>query len=638
MEPLRAVVYCRCSTEEESQIDALKNQVQESEACIRNHGWALVDRYVESRSGTTTRGRKEYNRLFDDLMEDKFDIIVIKSQDRLMRNVKDWYLFLDRMVNQGKRLFMYIDQKFYTTEDALITGIKAILAEEYSRELSKKINNAHRHRQTSGGRAMLTSKVFGFRKQQDGSLEVVEEEAEIIRKIYEYCQAGYGSRTIANIFLNQGYKKRTGKELDARSIGRIIRNPLYKGTMIMNRLHYDFETKKTVKVPKEQWIYGEGAVPAIVDPELWEKANQKMSERAKTFHRDGVYRKGSNPGRYVLSGKLVCGQCNRAYYRAWRHGYGHGDKQKIIIEWKCGNYLDKGRREKRQRDQVRKVEKQYGDGCDNVHLDEQVVFRLLEQISSQYYDFRQQDRDGIVNHAVRILRKVLEEAPGEQEWKQLEEEEKRLEQQKDFLLTKFLEQVISDKDYRKKDHELEKKIAGLRKRRDHLKQKEWEIRNLEERIRKIKDRMESGGIERATVQQMLGDIREIRVWGWYLEICFDPMKILDLPGGKREEGNLVKDLLSREFVIKVDYPFGPETERGRYLDRRRIMDLLRENPQKTAKSLAEDMGRSLSMTRNRMAELTKGGYISFCGKGGHGEWKILKELPDKEVSFREGGL
>ena len=154
---LRAVIYARCSTEEESQIDALKNQVAEARECVRNQGWFLVDEYVESKSGTSTKGRSEYNRLFEDLQKDKFDIIVIKSQDRLMRNTKDWYVFVDRLTITRKKLYMYIERKFYTTDDALITGIKAILAEEYSRELSKKINNAHRNRQKNGGKPILTS-------------------------------------------------------------------------------------------------------------------------------------------------------------------------------------------------------------------------------------------------------------------------------------------------------------------------------------------------------------------------------------------------------------------------------------------------------------------------------------------------
>ena len=633
---LRAAIYCRCSTEEESQVDALKKQVKESEDCVRAQGWYLTERYVESKSGTTTKGRDEYNRLFDDMLEDKFDVIVIKSQDRLMRNAKDWYVFLERLASQKKKLFMYIEQKFYTTDEALLTGIKAILAEEYSRELSKKINNAHRHRQLNGGRAMLTSRVFGFQKAPDGSMEVVEEEAKVTREIYGYCAAGYGSRTIANIFLNQGYKKRTGGVLTAASVGKIIRNPLYKGTMVMNRLHYDFETKRTLKVPKEQWIYAEGAVPGIVDGQLWEQANKKMSERAKVFNHGKAYKKGSNPGAYDLSGKLVCGQCGKPYYRTRRHGY--ADKDKVIVEWKCSNYLEKGRTKGSTGGKNRKVEKEFGGGCDNAHLDEAVVYALLEQISSQYYDFHRQDKDNIISHVIRILRQVMEQAPEKKEWTRIEQEEKKLYKQKDYLLTKLLEQVISDQDYQRKNGELEKRLGEIQQQKKAFRQKEWEIQNREKRIEKIKTRMEQGGIEKATIAGMLHDIQEIRVQGWQLEVYFNPLRIAGLGEGETGEGNLAKEMLSEDFAIKADYPFAPETERGRYLDRRQIMGLLKENPKETAKSLAASMGRSACMVRNRMEELTRGGYIRFNGRGGRGEWEILKELADKEASIREGGL
>lgn len=59
---IRAVIYCRCSTEEESQKNALEKQVAEAESSVRQYGWVLVDRYVESRSGTTAKGRNEYKR------------------------------------------------------------------------------------------------------------------------------------------------------------------------------------------------------------------------------------------------------------------------------------------------------------------------------------------------------------------------------------------------------------------------------------------------------------------------------------------------------------------------------------------------------------------------------------------------
>lgn len=59
-EKLRAVYYARCSTEEENQKDALVRQAAEAEEAIRARGWRLVDAYVESRSGTSRKGRWEY--------------------------------------------------------------------------------------------------------------------------------------------------------------------------------------------------------------------------------------------------------------------------------------------------------------------------------------------------------------------------------------------------------------------------------------------------------------------------------------------------------------------------------------------------------------------------------------------------
>ena len=120
----RAVIYCRCSTEEECQKDALIRQAAEARECVCRLNWSLEDEYIESRSGTSTRGREQYQRLFSDLLRDKFEIVVIKSQDRLMRNTKDWYVFVDRLVTCGKRLYLYLEKRFYSADDSLITGIR----------------------------------------------------------------------------------------------------------------------------------------------------------------------------------------------------------------------------------------------------------------------------------------------------------------------------------------------------------------------------------------------------------------------------------------------------------------------------------------------------------------------------------
>ena len=367
----RAVIYARCSTEEESQKDALKKQVEEGKASVREKGWTLAGLYVESRSGTTTKGRSEYNRLYEDLTGDKFDIIVIKSQDRLMRNTKDWYLFVDRLLTEQKKLYIYIERKFYSTDDSLITGIKAILAEEYSRELSKKINLAHHNRQKQNGPAVLTSNTYGYRKMPDKSVVIVEEEARIKRRMYELCAAGFGCRRISSILKNEGVAGRNGKPFTDSAILRMIHNPLNMGTVVMNRLHYDFETKKVIQIPKEEQYVYENKVPPIVSKELWEAANREIARRAEGINRSGDRKRGRYKGKSQISGKLFCGLCGNPYYRRTRRRY----KDRLVVyEWKCKRYLETGRKTGRIKGlPLSEVQSEEAEGCDNVHLEEKHV-------------------------------------------------------------------------------------------------------------------------------------------------------------------------------------------------------------------------------------------------------------------------
>ena len=98
---------------------------------------------------------------------------------------------------------------------------------------------------------MLTSNTYGYRKLPDKSFEIIEEEAQVKRQMYELCAAGYGSRTIARLLREKGIRKRNGTCFSDSDIRRMIRNPINKGTVVMNRRHFDFDTKQMVKNPNE---------------------------------------------------------------------------------------------------------------------------------------------------------------------------------------------------------------------------------------------------------------------------------------------------------------------------------------------------------------------------------------------------
>lgn len=528
---IRAVIYCRCSTEEACQRDALVRQAAEARECVRRLNWFLADEYIESRSGTSIKGRTEYQRLFADLESDQFDVVVIKSQDRLMRNTREWYIFIDRLVICKKRLYLYLENRFYSTDDALLTGIKAILAEEYSRELSRKINNAHRNRQKTGSALMLTSNTYGYRKLPDKSFAIIENEAKIKRQMYELCAAGYGSRTIARILRESGLCKRNGKFFSDSDIRRMIRNPINKGTVVMNRKHYDFDTKMTVKNEKNQLYIYENRIPAIVSENLWEKANREIDNRKikkeRADNRKNVEWKaqanqnvpeitikylagmGKNKGKHVLSNHLVCGLCGAPFYRTTR-------KRKCdrVYEWKCRTYLEQGRKKSGKT-----------GGCENIHLEEKLLFFILYKI------FFPDSLSAWENSLKTAMQKLVHECFAEEEKKDRETSSillKKIESQQKLLLDKYLEGIVEEQQFREKQKLLQKKYneeisrMAAGKNSSHLKP---DGRLVEERLLEMEEFLGKRDIvSRAMVLCMLKDEDKIMVFPEYLEIwgkCYE---------------------------------------------------------------------------------------------------------------------
>ena len=609
---LRAVIYARCSTEEESQKDALVKQVAEAKECVMKNGWLLVDSYVESRSGTTTKGRKEYNRLFDDMTQEKFDIIVIKSQDRLMRNTKDWYLFVDRLTTQRKKLYMYIENKFYSADDALITGIKAILAEDYSRELSKKINNAHRGRQKHNGNVILTSNVYGMKKLPDKSVVLIEEEAKIKERMYILCAEGYGSRTIATILKNEGVLNRNGKPFDATSILRMIRNPINKGTVVMNQKHFDFDTKRTYKVPKEEQYVYEDKVPRIVSDELWEKANAQIDKRTAAKNNPDEATRGLNPGKYPFSGKIVCGLCGKPYYRRQRKTYKDNEN---VYEWKCKSYLDTGRNTDRlDRPQLRKVQLENVDGCDNVHLKESTFNEFLENVLKDTYSI---DKQKIMKKMLKLLKKVLKENDVQSEIDVQIALLEKIENQMNLLVDKLLQGILNDKLYATKNKQLEVEKQQILEKICELELKKEKGSEAQERIKYIeKTIVERNIFENLTVNMMLEEIERIVIYPTYLEIEFSGSKVLGIEH---------YDLLDRQDKMKIEYGNLFNHRQQQKDELQKIVDYIKKKPNTTAKELAKEYGVSVSGMQQRMTRLRKAGRIRFVGSAGKGYWEVINE-------------
>ena len=498
---------------EEKQVNALAKQCDEAEHCISSNKWVLVDKYIdEGKSGTTSQKRNEYNRLYEDLGTDRFDVVVIKSQDRLMRNVKDWYIFIDRMVKNGKRLYFYLENKWYESDDALITGIKAILAEEYSRELSKKINNSNRRRQQSGTSIITNGKLWGY-NQKDGELTINEDEAKVVRRIFELYVSGLGCRGIRKKLTDEGFLTRNATEFAETTIKRMIKNEKYKGTVIFNKQHKDFNTKQVIQNPPSEWIIHENRIPAIIDPVIWEEANRIMKERSKKAGGDNrVDQKiGYNKSKHPLGGKIICSECGKVYYRSHVK---NKDRTKYKYVWQCSTYVQKGRIHPWKKANIKYDNPKKWVGCDGINLEDEKIMNLMNDIARDC-SF---DMEFIINKMTEYLSELFKASDNIYNIEEIQKNIDKIEVQKSFLLDKYMSGIINDIDYVKKNRELDAKIDIFEQKKEKIQRSEETKADMEMKLQRIKAELQNNIIEEEKVRFIMDRVKQIIVHNDHLEI------------------------------------------------------------------------------------------------------------------------
>ncbi|WP_333652527.1 recombinase family protein [Lacrimispora sp.] len=613
MQPkLRAVIYCRVSTSSDAQVDSLDKQIAEAEESVEHLGFDLVDRFIdEGRTGTTST-RKEYLRMVSRIEGRNFDVIVTKSLDRMNRNILDFYLLLDLIIKNDIKLYFYLDRAYYKPDDKIVIGIKAILAEEYSRELSKKLSSAHAKRQERGEVMMLSSRTYGYKKevQADGKkkIVIVEEEAEMIRLIFDYCKEGYGVRAIGKLLYSHGYRNRQGNEIGEGTIRRIIRNPLVMGTMIMNKVKFDFNTKSAIHTPPGQWLVKEDAVPAIISREDWETANALMDSRIQPGNEDKkAERQGRNKGKYNFSGKLICGICGKPYYKSRRN-----NKSTQVLQWKCSTYLKFGRSTNSS-----PKEGSIENGCDGPSVDEALLIDVLGTAAREPFS-RLPDNQTLIAETVSVLEKVLGETAGKEHEADLQKGIGRISKRQEVLLEKYLDGKVSDDHYEQMDFKLKKEKNQLEIRLKELEDSRNMVCNMEKRLKKIEEALKHGGAQQAIAFTFMDSIKHIVVYKDRLEIFFDQLQMQGMEQyGKNQSGN-------REYSMEI--PLSQyrlkhtNTAMGR--SKELICRMIEENPKISLKQMAEKLGLGERTVFERVAELKKEGKIEVKGRGPGRLWSV----------------
>ena len=197
VQQLRVAAYCRVSTGHEEQQNSLKNQIEfYTEYIQRNPYWRFVSVYYDTASGLRKNHRPGYQQLLKDCRRKKIDLILVKSLSRFGRDTVETIKQIRRLKRMN--IGVYIETggiNTLTTSDRIIDQLAALdQAESQSR--SENIKFGIRHRMRSGKTLLNHTRFLGYTKGPDGVLQIVPEEAEIVRTIFDLYVQGNGVRKI----------------------------------------------------------------------------------------------------------------------------------------------------------------------------------------------------------------------------------------------------------------------------------------------------------------------------------------------------------------------------------------------------------------------------------------------------------
>ena len=300
----RAAIYARVSDKSQDGEDktSISEQTGDMEAYCESKGLTITARYQEVGRGWSKK-RPEFQRMLADARRGRFDTIVCWKSDRLSRGMYPAAALMEVVEAHQIRLEAVLDAIDMKTFGLMAAIGKIELDNFRERSTMGKRGTAKQGRVPTGGVP------YGYRIGNDGRFEVIEEQAEVVRRIFHmYVDERMGSYSIAVRLTDEGVPTQSGKMLWLQSrVHHILGNATYTGTWVYGRYRH-VSTEDGMKVydqPKDTWI--EIPVPQVVDDETWKRAQKLKKQR-------GTKAKRNTKVVYLLQHLLKCGECGRNFH------------------------------------------------------------------------------------------------------------------------------------------------------------------------------------------------------------------------------------------------------------------------------------------------------------------------------------
>ena len=299
-----------------------------------NPDWEFVEVFADRGiTGTNTKTRENFNRMIDLALSGGIDIILTKSISRFARNTVDTLQTVRELKAVGVEVrFEKENLHTFDPKCEMMLTIMSSLAQEESCSISENVRWGKQKSMRDGKVSLAYSRFLGYKKGADGRPEIVEEEAAIIRKIYDLFLSGKTINEIAAILTNMGVLTPAGRtKWSVSTVRSILSNEKYKGEALLQKTFtVDYLTKEVRK--------NNGEVPSvrvrnshepIIEPEVFDRVQSMLATSAK--------RRAKVRTKLPFAGKLICGDYGSFYgHKVWRLR-STGERYNV---WYCNHKYD----------------------------------------------------------------------------------------------------------------------------------------------------------------------------------------------------------------------------------------------------------------------------------------------------------
>ena len=324
----RVAAYARVSCGRDAMLHSLSAQVSYYSALIqKTPGWEYVGVYADEALSGTKDTRGEFQKLLADCRAGKIDLVITKSISRFARNTVTTLQTVREFRQAGVDVY-FEEQNIHTLgeEGEFVLTLLAAYAEEEARSVSE---NIRWHVQSNFRQGLSWSvEMFGYR-QKNSRLEIVPEEAELLRMAAKMYLDGANPLDLERAFAEAGAVGRRGGRLTGDHIVKLLCNEKIAGDMVLQKTFVDDPIAKNNRknTGERPQYYVEGSHKAILDRETYEKVLEEYARRKA----EGPRRHGD----YPFCSRIVCGKCGGKYVHRLR-----GDAP---YAWLCSTYNKKGK-------------------------------------------------------------------------------------------------------------------------------------------------------------------------------------------------------------------------------------------------------------------------------------------------------